>query len=94
MPTDISQLPNLGPTSSEWLVEAGIDTVDELREIGSVEAFVRVKHAGFNASLNLLWALEAGLREVHFAAVPESVKRELLAALALSDPSIAIQRSR
>ena len=83
MPTDISQLPNLGPTSSEWLVEAGIDTVDELREIGSVEAFVRVKHAGFN-----------GLREVHFAAVPESVKRELLAALALSDPSIAIQRSR
>ena len=86
--TPIDELPNLGPKSSIWLHEVGIHTVEHLSAAGSVEAFLRVKQAGHSTSLMLLWALEAGLRGTHFTKVPASVKRELLAELAIADPSI------
>lgn len=90
--TPIDELPNLGPKSSLWLHDVGIHTVEQLSAAGAVEAFIRVKHAGHNASLMLLWALEAGLRGVHFTKVPEQVKRELLADLAIADPSFRTRR--
>jgi hypothetical protein len=43
------------------LARAGIQSATELRRIGSVAAYVRVKRAGCNASLNLLWGLESAL---------------------------------
>ncbi len=44
------------------LAEAGIRTVDELREIGAVKAYARVREIHTRgASLNLLWSLAAGL---------------------------------
>jgi DNA transformation protein len=53
---------NLGPKSAMMLAEAGIRTVDELQELGAVRAYLRVKQLRPKfASLNLLWALAAGL---------------------------------
>ncbi len=44
------------------LAEVGIRTVDELREIGAVKAYARVREIHTRgASLNLLWSLAAGL---------------------------------
>ncbi len=92
--TPIDDLPNLGPKSSLWLHDVGIHTVEQLRAAGSVEAFLRVKHAGVKTSLMLLWALEAGLRGLHFTKIPDAVKRELLAELAIADPSISTRTGR
>jgi hypothetical protein len=36
-----------------------------------------VRGHGYNATLNLLWALQGALMEVHWTEVPESVKRQL-----------------
>lgn len=52
---------SLGPKSQEMLARAGIHTMDQLRELGSPEAYVRAKHANSGVSLNLLWALESAL---------------------------------
>lgn len=57
----LATLPSLGPKSQAMLAAAGIVTVDELRALGSVAAFVRVKAVDPRASLNLLWALESAL---------------------------------
>lgn len=57
----ISELKSLGPRSQEMLARAGIRTVAQLRELGSVEAYVRTKRSNRGASLNLLWALESAL---------------------------------
>ena len=92
--TPIDDLPNLGPKTSLWLHDVGIHTIEQLRQAGSVEAFLRVKHAGVKTSLMLLWALEAGLRDLHFTKVPDTVKRELLAELAIADPSISTRTNR
>jgi len=57
----ISGLKGLGPKSQEMLARAGITTIAQLRDIGSVEAFVRTRRVVPGASLNLLWALESAL---------------------------------
>ncbi len=60
-PTPIDELPNLGPASAGWLREAGVGTVADLRRLGPVIAYRLVKARHPQASLNLLWALAAGL---------------------------------
>lgn len=65
---DISSLP-LGPISSRMLRSVGITTMGDLREAGAVEAFVRYRIVGEQPSLNLLWALVAGLRGAHWASL-------------------------
>ena len=46
------------------LAEAGIRTIDELQELGAVRAYIRVKALRpKSVSLNLLWALAAGLED-------------------------------
>ncbi len=61
--TDIQHLRNLGPKSAEWLITAGIVTIADLRRIGAVAAYQLVRHHQPRASLNLLWALAAGLED-------------------------------
>ena len=57
----IVNLPNLGPASAAWLVDAGIRTIADLERIGAVTAYRLTKAKRPEATLNLLWALEAGL---------------------------------
>jgi DNA transformation protein and related proteins len=58
----VAALRNLGPKSALMLAEAGITTIGELRELGAVKAYLRVKAIRpKSASLNLLWAISAGL---------------------------------
>lgn len=57
----IENLRNLGPASAEWLREAGIASISELRRVGPAVAYRLVKQRRPQASLNLLWALAAGL---------------------------------
>ena len=59
--TPIEQLPNLGPRSVVWLRAAGIESVEQLRRLGPEMAFVIVRQHNSRVTLNLLWALVAGL---------------------------------
>jgi DNA transformation protein len=60
-------LVNLGPRSSAWLSEVGIETEADLQQLGAVEAYQRVK-AAFprEVSLNMLYALEGALRGIRW----------------------------
>lgn len=71
------ELKNLGPVSREWLQAVGIHSRADLEMVGAIEAYRLVRLHGFNASLNLLYALEAALRDVHWTALPTEVKRQL-----------------
>ena len=54
---------NLGPASWKMLESAGIKSPHDLRERGAIAAFVAVKKAGHQPSLNLLWAIEGALSD-------------------------------
>lgn len=60
----VAALRNLGPKSALMLREAGISTIEELRVLGAVKAYARVRQLRpRGVSLNLLWALAAGLED-------------------------------
>jgi TfoX-like protein len=74
-------LSTLGPKSAQMLARAGITTLEQLRNVGSIAAYVAAKRAGTNASLNLLWGLEATLSGLHWLEVAKSHRTSLLLAL-------------
>lgn len=74
---ELSALKNLGPASCRQLARIGIESAEALREIGSVEAFVRLKLSGTRVSLVMLYALEGGLLDMHWNALPAELKAEL-----------------
>jgi DNA transformation protein len=77
----IADLPNLGPQSQAMLAAAHIKTVAQLRKLGSVVAFARVKQKNAKASLNLLWALEGALTGLPWQVVAREHRTSLLLAL-------------
>lgn len=73
----IESLLNLGPKSGQWLRDAGINTIADLERLGPVVAYRLVKQHQPKASLNLLWALAAGLKGKDWRELTEETKRRL-----------------
>lgn len=73
----IENLRNLGPASAAWLRAVEIGTIAELAALGPVVAYRRVKQRTPRASLNLLWALAAGLQDRNWRELTNAEK-ELL----------------
>jgi DNA transformation protein len=86
----LAQLPNLGQASAEWLAQSGIQTVADLSAVGAVEAYRRVKQAGFMPSLNLLYALEGALHDEHWLETKRHRKLDLLARLHAADERVPL----
>lgn len=84
------KLRNIGPKSAAWLRQVGLRSLDDLAAIGAVEAYMKVRRAGFKPSLNLLYSLEGALVDCHWQDVPEERRNELVqaaeAAIALLPP--------
>lgn len=74
----IHRLRSLGPKSAAWLKEIGIETENELRALGAVEAYRRLKyHKPKNVTLNMLWALHAALNGIPLKAIDAETKARL-----------------
>lgn len=73
------KLRNVGPKGAAWLRQVGLRTHADLQAAGTVEAFMRVKRAGFKPSMNLLYALEGALLDCHWQEVPQTRREELVA---------------
>ena len=78
MSTPPLKMRNIGPKSAAWLRQVGLHTPEDLAEAGPLEAFMRVKRAGFKPSLNLLYALEGALQDCHWQEVPDERRVELV----------------
>ena len=74
----LKKLANLGPKSEAMLRRSGVGTPDQLRELGAVHAFLKVKRQGEAPSLNLLWALEGALSERSWQDVAKQDRLRLL----------------
>jgi DNA transformation protein and related proteins len=71
---------NVGPKSAAWLRQVGVRTQEDLVKLGPVEAFMKVKRAGFRPSLNLLYALAGAIENCHWADLPDEQKAALVQA--------------
>lgn len=60
------------------LAAAGLHSRADLERLGAVRAYLKVKAAGQNASLNLLWAMEGALSGQDWRVVARDERTRLL----------------
>jgi DNA transformation protein len=74
----LETLTNLGKISARQLAEIGIKSEADLREVGAVAAYLRLKdHFGRAVSLNYLYALDGALKGVRWDLLPETERAVL-----------------
>ncbi|CAM2951331.1 MULTISPECIES: TfoX/Sxy family DNA transformation protein [Vibrio] len=78
-PNRLKDLPNLRLATERMLKKAGIDSVENLEETGSVKAFkaIQATHTA-DVSLELLWALEGAINGKHWSVIPPERRQELV----------------
>jgi len=75
----LRDLKGLGPKSEILLIEVGINTEEELREIGAIRAFIRLnKKCNTKPSLNFLYAMVGALEGEHWLNVAKHEKGQLV----------------
>jgi len=79
----VDRLPNLGPYMSKRLAEIGVTKEEDLRALGAVEAYARLKFQfGREISLNALWAMDAALVGLDWRSLSDNRRDELKRQLA------------
>jgi DNA transformation protein len=74
----IPVIKNIGPKSRQWLAEVGIYTINDLSRAGSITTYRILKERyPKRVSLNLLWGLEAAIRDMDWRELTETDKQEL-----------------
>ena len=73
----LTNLPNIGKVLSERLIEVGIETVEELKTVGSENIFIRLLAVDDNSCINELFALEGAIQEIRWHKLDHDKKEEL-----------------
>ncbi|WP_295615782.1 TfoX/Sxy family protein [uncultured Methanobrevibacter sp.] len=76
---ELSKLPNIGKVLEKQLNDVGINTVDELINLGSKEAWLKIKEIDDSACLNRLMALEGAVQNIRWHNLSEEDKENLKA---------------
>ncbi len=78
MQNELLDLKNLGNTSINWLKTIGINSYDDLKQIGPVEAYTLIKQRHIKVSKVLLYALHGALPNTHWNDLAPSLKEKLV----------------
>ena len=71
---ELSKLPNIGKSVEEQLNLVGINTVEDLKIIGSKEAWLKIKEIDKSACINRLYALEGAIEGIRWHNLSEEKK--------------------
>lgn len=75
--SQIDLLPNLGPESARWLEAIGVLKRHDLEKLGGIAAYAALKAQGYNASINLVYAIEGALTGRDWRKLPAARKAAL-----------------
>jgi DNA transformation protein len=74
---ELSDLPNIGSKLEAQLNEVGIEKIEQLKEIGSKQAWLDIKAIDSSACINRLCALEGAIQGIRWHNLSVEVKSEL-----------------
>ncbi len=74
---ELSKLPNIGNVLEKQLNDVGINTIDDLINLGSKEAWLKIKEIDDSACLNRLMALEGAIQNIRWHNLSEEDKDNL-----------------
>lgn len=73
----LSEMVNIGTTVEQKLIEVGINTPEELINVGSKEAYLRLRTVDSGACLSMLTGIEGAIRGIRWHYLDDSVKADL-----------------
>jgi DNA transformation protein and related proteins len=74
---ELCKLANIGDKLEAQLNEVGIETFEQLKEVGSKQAWLYIKAIDNSACINRLCALEGAIQGVRWHSLSNEVKDEL-----------------
>ena len=74
---ELSKLENIRKKVEEQLEQVGISTAEELRNIGSKAAWLRIQEIDESACINRLMALEGAIQGVKKTMLSDEIKTDL-----------------
>lgn len=74
---ELSKLPNIGKIVESQLNEVNIQTREQLKQIGSKQAWLMIREIDKSACYNRLCALEGAIQGIRWKDLPDSTKQEL-----------------
>lgn len=74
---DLTQMTNIGKVVAEKLVQVGITSPEELKEIGCEQAFIRLQTIDETACFSMLQGLEGAVQGIRWHNLPKERKEEL-----------------
>ena len=75
--SELSKMPNIGKVLEKQLNDVGINTSDDLINLGSKEAWLKIKEIDDSACLNRLMALEGAIQNIRWHNLSEEDKDNL-----------------
>lgn len=76
--SELLELKNLGMASVNILQAIGINTYEDLAELGPVQVYCRIKARGIHVSKVMLYALQGALMDIHWNDLPPDLKARLV----------------
>ncbi len=73
----LSELPNIGKILEKKLLNVDINTTEDLKQIGSKEAFLRIMVNDMDGCFNMLCAIEGAIQGLRWHNLSEDVKADL-----------------
>ena len=71
---ELSKLPNIGKNLEEQLHLIGIITIEDLKKMGSKEAWIKIRRIDNSACINRLYALEGAIEGIRWHYLSEEKK--------------------
>ncbi len=75
--SELTFMMNIGKEMARKLISVGINSSDELIEVGAKEAFIKLKQKYPNVCLVHLYTLEGAIHDIDFNRLSEDTKKEL-----------------
>lgn len=60
----LSEYPNIGPEIEKQLHLVGIDTMEQLQDVGTIEAWLRIQSIDSSACIHRLYSLEGAIQGI------------------------------
>lgn len=74
---ELSKLPNIGEVVEKQLNQVGITTYEQLKEIGSKQAWLKIQSIDPSACIHRLYSMEGAIRGIKKTQLPADVKADL-----------------
>lgn len=74
---DLNKLENIGRVIEEQLNKVGITNYDELKKVGSREAWLKIQQIDSSACIHRLYALEGAIQGVKKTMLSDEIRKEL-----------------